>query len=172
MKRSSVLVVGLLTLTAANVAIRQLANADSAPAALWEFALGTPFPDVQLKSPSDPTGAVVEKLSGDRCEVAVLFNTGCAHCHTAKIVEAGIADSIRLPVTWMTTQTDSTVRAFEALISPTSRVRIVDPIEISSVVVRASPVAFVLGDAREVKIIAPYSGTEDQHAAFREWCDK
>ncbi len=170
MNRTVALVVGLVALTVANVLVRVVRGRPEASPPPWEFEIGRRFPDLRLQS-VDGSSAPVDSIEDSGCQLLVVFDTQCEHCHTARLVEAAIPDSIRLPVTWVTVQTDETVARFADGLSSTSRVRTVSRSDLETVVVRVTPVVFVLGRAREVVLIAPYAGTAEQHGAFKGYCE-
>lgn len=163
-------VAGLVGLTAMNAGYQWYRDRASAPPPPWEFPLGARFPDATFRPLARATTGERAKAAAVGCRLVVFFDNDCPHCHTAKVVEAGLADSIRLPVVWVTLRDDSASATFERGLSASSTLRTVDQRALAPIVLRATPVGFVVAPDDRVPLIVPYDGSAAQHRAARQRC--
>lgn len=137
----------------------------------WEFVIGDAFPESPFRVPAaSPAAGTEVDLTDGVCRLVVIFDTRCGHCHTAKLIEASVPDSLRLPVAWLSRLDDEAAARFADGLSPTSRVLVFDPARMGSMVVRATPIAFLVAPSGRVRHISPYEGTTAQHTAMRRAC--
>lgn len=169
-RSAGAVIVAALVLTGLNVGYGIVRDRLDAPKPLWEFPIGNRFPSAPLRvaSGAGPTDAA--KPIPTSCRLMVVFDTSCQYCHTAKTLEAGIPDSVRLPVVWLSMIDDPATARFADGLSPTSIVRVAKREDLSALTVRATPIAFLVSATGIVKSIIPYEGTEAQHRAVRKAC--
>lgn len=169
-RQSTYLGLGVLALTGLNVGYSAIRDRLNRPLPPWEFPVGAQFPSATLRPLAAALPAERAKVIPSACRLVVIFDVNCPHCHTAKIVEAAIPDSIRLPVIWVSTVDDVPTARFATGLSATSALRFAAKDSLAALTVRATPIAFLVTATGRVGTIVPYAGTESQHRAVRRAC--
>lgn len=105
-----------------------------------------------------------------QCRILVAFSTSCLHCHSASARDAARpADSLRLPMVWISDLNNAKAREFETTVRAGSIVVYGGADAFRKLKPRGVPIGFLVGADNRIKHIFPVSGLEN-HVTLRKQC--
>lgn len=158
----------ILAVTAVNVAMNRIRR--PRPITMSDFSPGQTLPKLKLTTLTGVSSGPAVRPLPTGCRLLVLFNTTCPHCHTAALMEAGLPDSIRMPVLWISDTDDERARNFAASLNPATAIRYGGSNAFKQLRVRGVPTVFLVSTDDRVLFSSAYSGRDSDHRVLRGMC--
>ncbi|HEX2077613.1 MAG TPA: hypothetical protein VHG08_07880 [Longimicrobium sp.] len=162
--RSNGVAVVIVAVTVVHLGYRVVSARGNEMITVSDLAVGQPFPALAMQ----PLEEGVPLPASAPCEVVVVFNPFCRHCHTAANAEKYRYSAANLPTTWVSVLSSKPAVDFRYALTPASRLVFV-PEVVKTLKLSATPAAFLVGPDRRIRDVWTYSG-EESHAELREKC--